>query len=493
MDYSKLGQIPINEQNPVGEDVKYDEDFEKVESEISKLTSPSVSNEVDWDLVVKLCESILQNKSKNLLVSVYLSYALFKKRSIDGLCDGIKVLADMLQNYWESLYPPVRRMKGRINAIEWMLDKLSKELESVDSFEIDSDRKGDFLKDLKRIDDFLNEHLDDAPLFYNLIKLVDMKLVSKSIKFQEEIKETVVEVEEKEQQKDQESTPQKSHMSSGDVEKDFNTMVSSLNILTGEMIEAKDYRSELFVINRAFAWLDIDELPSSEKNITMLPPPDTQEIDILKKLYDEKSYEALLWAAESRIITYLFWLDLHYYVYEALKNLGYIQAAQSVLEQTLYFTTKLPKLQNLSFSDSMPFANKMTKQWLNSQNKPKETKEVLQTSKIQDIECNQKGIDKLCELINQSLPVEDKVLYNIEMCRCLADGANKTLIVTYVKELLDRIKKYKTNEWSPKIALDAYLISVRCLEKVDEEDELLKELYNKIALLKPSLVDEIKG
>ncbi len=483
MDYSKLGIVPINEQNKAGKDIKYDEDFEKIEFEISKLTSPSASNEVDWALVVKLCEGILKDKSKNLLVSAYFSYALFKTRAIDGLADGIKVLADMIESYWNDLYPPIRRIKGRINAIEWIIDKISKELENIDNFEIDIVKKDDFINDLKRVDDFLNENVENAPLFYNLIKLVDMKLVTKTLKPQEEMIEKVLEVEEKVEQTEQKN---------GDNEKDFDTLVSSLNMLTGKMIESKDYRSELFIINRAFSWLDIDELPSSDKNVTMLPPPDTQEVDILKKLYEEKSYESLLWAAESRITTYLFWLDLHYYVFESLKNLGFAQAAQTVKEQTLYFINKLPKLQNLSFSNSMPFANKITKQWLSLKKKSKDIKEMAESSDIQDIECNLKGIDKLCELISKSSCVEDEVLYNIKICRCLATGSNTTLIVVYVKKLLDKIKEYKIQEWSPKIALDSYLASVECLEKIGE-DELLEQLYNKIALLKPSLIDEIKG
>ena len=111
MDFLKLGITPINEQNPSGEDVKYDEDFELLNAQISKLTSPSSSSGIDWDKVVTLSSIILETKSKDILVAVYFSYGLFKQHDIDGLADGVKVLADLLENYWETLYPPKRRPK----------------------------------------------------------------------------------------------------------------------------------------------------------------------------------------------------------------------------------------------------------------------------------------------------------------------------------------------------------------------------------------------
>ena len=483
MDYTKLGSTPIDEQNPAGEDVKYDEEFEKIESEISKLTSPSASNEIDWVLVVKLCENILDKKSKNLLVNVYLCYALFKVRGVDGLGDGIGVLADLLEDYWEVLYPPLRRIKGRVNAIEWLLDRVTKELENSENLEIESVKKGEFLTNLKRIDNFLNEHLEDAPLFYNLIKLSDMKLLSPTA-------ETELKSEEKEEIKEDIKSVEGFHMSSGDVEKDFKMAVNSLNLLVGKMIEAKDYRAELFMINRSFVWLDIENLPFADKNKTMLPPPDKQEIEILEKLYKEKDYESLLWAAESRITTYLFWLDLHFYVAEALKNLKKEMAAQSVLEQTQYFIAKLPTLQNLTFSDSTPFASKMTKKWLDSKNKEQSTVKVEQVEKKREkIECTPEGMDKLCKLAKSAVSVEDEVFYNIEICRCLAKNNSATLILAYTKQLLDKIEEYKTDRWKPEMAVDAYLVCIECLSNLSDVDELIEQLQSKLALIKPSLID----
>ncbi|MEA1892868.1 MAG: type VI secretion system protein TssA [Campylobacterota bacterium] len=484
MNYEKLGITPIDEQNPAGEDVKYDEDFELIEAQISKLTSPSAASAIDWDIVSKLSYKILETKSKNILVSVYLSYALFKLRGIEGLVDSVKIVADMLENYWEIMYPPKRRLKGRVNAIEWWLGRISKDLENLGDVDIQSDAKTQLIDDLKRVDDFLNEKLEDAPLFYNLIKLLDMKLITPSEVIQEEIVEDVAQkIEQKKTTTPKSYTP--SSALSGDVEDDFKTSVNTLSILTGQMIESKDYRAELFMINRAFAWLDIEEVPSSEKSITMLPPPDTQEIELLNTLYKEKNYEALLWAAESRITTYYFWLDLHYYVAESLTNLSYHQASHVVYEQVSFFIKKLPNLQNLSFLDSTPFAKKATKKWLKSKELKKETASGAEENR-DDSELD--SIDKLNLQMNSCISVEDEVFYNIKICEFLLKNPNETLIYTYLEKLLSTIKRYKTQRWNPDIALKAYLIGVECLSELDSDtdSELLNSLLKKIALLKPS-------
>ena len=497
MDYTTLATVPISQENPAGDDVKYDDDFEKIESEIAKLSSPSESNAVDWELVAKLCEEILEHKSKNLLITVYLAYALWRLRGIDGLSDGIKILADLLENYWEVLYPPLRRIKGRINAVEWLLDKVSKAFENSDDIEIDAVKKNGFMADLKRVDNFLNAQLEEAPLFYNLIKLADMKLISPEETVAEEVPTPVQnETPEAPSHIDAPQTLQKStttHPLTGDTEQDFKNMVNELNILTGEMIEAQDYRSELFMINRAFAWLDIDTLPSSQKQITMLPPPDTQEIELLQKLYDAKDHSALLWASESRVTTYLFWLDLHYYVAASLEQLGFTQASEVILQQTRYFVQKLPELQDLKFSDTTPFASKYTKKWLSSEQQTQTIETTpTATSKLEDITCDTQGIDRFSHLIAESESVEQEVLYNIALCQCLSTNNNAILTKTYTKHLLERLEQYNTQSWRPDIALEGYLAAVACLNSLEEEDkEQLERIYEKIALLRPSLLEDI--
>ncbi len=503
MDYLQLGITPINDQNAEGEDVRYDEEFELLEAEMAKLVSPTIAESIDWDRVIKLSQNILEKKSKHLLVAVYLSYALIKKNGIESLAVGSGVVANLLKNYWETLFPQKRRMKGRINAIEWWLDKIVHELEHIDTIEVQEDIKNESLSNLKEIDDFLNEKLEEAPLFYNLIKSVDMKFTLKEVQKEIQVEEKVVEiVEEKEtlvkkepasepmseeKKETRESTPRKSFSKSNDLEKDLEGVVENLNQITASLLESKDYRSELFIANRAFAWLDIENLPASEKNITMLNPPDSQEIELIESLYNDAKYEALLWSAESRITTYLFWLDLHFYVATALEKLGFTLASRSIHTQVEYFIEKLPNVENLKFSDSLPFANKKTKKWLQKEKAKVEVSPVL--GSVSDEEFS--SMDAISKKIHQASSVEEEVLYTIKMCRFLLKEENRTLIEIYTKKLLARIEEYSTERWNPTIALEAYTLSVESLRTIEADDAVIDAIIEKIALLKPSVVDTL--
>ena len=485
MDYVNLAKTAISEQNPAGEDVKYDEEYEAIDAQIAKLISVTATDEPDWHKVINLSKNILQNKSKHLLVGVYLTYALFKTDGIEGFANGIKVLSILLEDYWEIMYPPLRRIKGRKSAIQWLIDKSVKELESRDDIEVAQESKDDFLSDLKKIDDFLNEHVEDSPLFYNLTNMLNSKLLCKEDIQKEQISKT---------SQSQEQSVQSNDLNLGEnLDENFLKISTILSSVVAKMIETKDYRPELFTINRAIILSSINELPSAQNNETMINPPDSQEIEIINKLFSDKKYEDLLWACESRIESYLFWFDLHYFVCESLKNLGFEQSATAILDQMILFTKKLPNIENFTFSDSTPFANRATKKWLKS----KENQGASSDSEKQDeekLDCSIKSIDILSQRMKEADSVKQEVLYNIKICGCLLDNKDETLISTFAQRLIDTIDRHDIIIWEPKLALKAYSVSLECFNLIRSEidENIISSLLAKIALLQPSKAIELR-
>ena len=108
MELLSLGKNPISEKKPEGDDVRFEPEFEELESEIKKLSSLTFSGGVDWDKIIKLSQNILSQKSKNLLVATYLSFALMKTRGLSGFADSVHVIRDLLDNFWDSMYPPIK-------------------------------------------------------------------------------------------------------------------------------------------------------------------------------------------------------------------------------------------------------------------------------------------------------------------------------------------------------------------------------------------------
>ena len=132
MDLLSLGKNPINDDQPSGAEVRYEPEFEELQAEIDKLSIPSASGGLDWQKVSDLAAKILAEKSKNLLVASYLAVSQVHLNQIDGLALGLNIIHDLLDRYWENLFPPKKRLRGRIGAIEWWVEKIAAALEGLE-------------------------------------------------------------------------------------------------------------------------------------------------------------------------------------------------------------------------------------------------------------------------------------------------------------------------------------------------------------------------
>lgn len=118
MKVRELGQNPISPDNPSGNDAHYEPEFEQLQQEIDKLSIVSAAGDsTDWKKVTSLSVTILSEKSKDLLVAVYLVTGLTKTHGFEGFAVGVAFLKDLVENFWETMYPPKRRMRGRLNAL----------------------------------------------------------------------------------------------------------------------------------------------------------------------------------------------------------------------------------------------------------------------------------------------------------------------------------------------------------------------------------------
>ncbi|HOT01621.1 MAG TPA: type VI secretion system ImpA family N-terminal domain-containing protein [Acidobacteriota bacterium] len=123
-DWKELGRTPVAPGNPAGSDVQDLPAYAALEAEMGKLNSPSAASSIDWSQVARLADDILSRYSKHLLVAGYYSVALLNTDRLRGLARGVRVLRDLLDHFWDTMYPSVRRMRGRKNAVEWWYEKV---------------------------------------------------------------------------------------------------------------------------------------------------------------------------------------------------------------------------------------------------------------------------------------------------------------------------------------------------------------------------------
>ncbi|MCP4347403.1 MAG: type VI secretion system protein TssA [Desulfobacterales bacterium] len=196
MDLWSLGKEPVNPDNPTGSDVKSDTEFGELSDEIKKLSSPSGAGDFSWQKVSDLSSSILSGKSKHIMVASYLAVAQAHMNKIEGLGLGTRIISDLLEQFWDNLFPPKKRKKGRVQAVMWWLEKTEAAFQNIEPSPVPFERMEQIKHDLKKIDDLLGEYLDDPPLLRPIQRVVESFPVEEPPAEQAEDEKTVPDAEE---------------------------------------------------------------------------------------------------------------------------------------------------------------------------------------------------------------------------------------------------------------------------------------------------------
>ena len=123
MEISDLGRTPIPGPSPVGQDPRYESEFEQLQGEIEKLSSVSAGGVADWPRIVDLASQVLAAKAKDLTAAAYLAVGLTQTKGLEGLAQGAHILDDLTATFWENCFPAKARMRGRQAAFGWWQER----------------------------------------------------------------------------------------------------------------------------------------------------------------------------------------------------------------------------------------------------------------------------------------------------------------------------------------------------------------------------------
>ncbi|MCZ7682603.1 MAG: type VI secretion system ImpA family N-terminal domain-containing protein [Sandaracinaceae bacterium] len=118
---------PIAGASPAGEDMRYDPLHEQIRAEAAKLENPA-GGPPDWARLVKQAEQLTSQKSKDLLIEAYAAYGLYQVDGLLGLASGVFLLAESMERFWDTMHPPAKRLRARVNAVQWLTEKLETQL-----------------------------------------------------------------------------------------------------------------------------------------------------------------------------------------------------------------------------------------------------------------------------------------------------------------------------------------------------------------------------
>ncbi|MDR5837094.1 type VI secretion system protein TssA [Caballeronia sp. LZ034LL] len=386
--FDTLGVTPISPDNPAGDDVRDDPDFDRLQTEIDKLNSPSAAASTDWDVVQRAATVLLSERGKDLLVACYLTGALMRRSGLDGLANGLTVIDDLLTHFWETLHPGLSRLRARRNALSWIVERAVQFVAD----KVDRDQPQE-----RALIDTLQQHLDsidvrladkdpDAPSVRPLLNQIRTLPVNEAVP--EAVAEAVAEapraaVTEHSQAPASQTPPPSPKpsaplaiaplststiVSDADADRAFEQIAERLASLAGYRRGNRSADAQAYRLNRMAAWGGIESAPPAERGQTRIPGPIAELALALDRLQSGDAPEDTLAFAEANLLAFPFWMDLNRASAQALARAGepFANALAEVNAATLQLLRRAPELPNLTFADGKPFADGATLEWLTS-------------------------------------------------------------------------------------------------------------------------------
>ena len=128
---SNLEQLlkPVSEAAPCGEDMAFSPELDAI-AQARKADDPSLEQgawvttlkEADWKFVAKRCAALIETRSKDLQLAVWLAEANAKTGGLRALGDALGLIGALCERYWDGLYPLPDEdgFERRIGNLSWI-------------------------------------------------------------------------------------------------------------------------------------------------------------------------------------------------------------------------------------------------------------------------------------------------------------------------------------------------------------------------------------
>jgi type VI secretion system protein VasJ len=482
--FSELGSAPIPGMSPSGAEVRDQPLFDQLESEVAKLANPVNSPLLDWGKVNEWATELLASKGKDLMVGCYLAGGLLETRGLPGLADGLQVIADMVQTYWDSLFPPLKRMRGRRNAMQWLIDRVQQRAIDLNWSEIEPQNEelvARLVAAVGAIDAVLMEKDADAPSLRSTLALV------KSLPVIQEFAPASDNATRVKESGAGGAVPSESIESLDQALKGLERCSSRLQAIA-QWLLAEDMSNPLaYRLNRQAAWMSFVELPPAQTDETSLPPPITQLMEALDRLRAAGSHRELVEFAETQLAEFPLWLDLNFICFEALGEMPeeFGTARREVASATAGFAMQLPGLEKLLFAGGTPFASTQTLNWLASLSansaageqcsaSPMNPERQAVLTAIREAKAFASNDDLMSAVesiqtqLSKTVAASEKLTLRIRLCELLSEHRPGAAVAPFAHNLIDCVAKYKLQAWDPPLALDALKVAYAVLFRTED-------------------------
>jgi type VI secretion system protein ImpA len=131
---------PVSTERPCGEDLAFSREIDDI-VRARQADDPSLEQgawvtelkEADWKFVAKQCAQLIEKRSKDLQLAVWLAEAAARTDGLRGLADSLVVIAVLCDRYWDGLYPLPDEdgHERRIGNLSWMASRIAPLLREI--------------------------------------------------------------------------------------------------------------------------------------------------------------------------------------------------------------------------------------------------------------------------------------------------------------------------------------------------------------------------
>ncbi len=508
MDVLELGLKPISDDSPGGADARYEPEYEEMEAEMAKLTNPSAEGgSISWDNLGKLSRTILAEKSKDMMAATYLVASLMHKDGAPGLAEGLAFYRAFIENFWDSMYPTKKRIRGRKNAAEWLYTHGEAFLRDNEQQPMPEEKLEAMKDDFEAINNFFSENMEDPPAYRQFLEVLNMLPVQPKAAPEPKSQSQ----EQTAPAQSQAAAPAPAAVEAGDMASDQDAnraLQSGLKVLkqvAGFYLDNDLANPLSYQLLRLASWLTIPAPPLAEAGVTKIPAPPDQIKSVLDNLQAGTDPEALLKASETKVAQFLFWLDLSRMSHEALDQLGprYHAARDAVASQTADFVKRLKGVENLAFADETPFADPATRQWIAEISAAGEggggaggaagavdEKTAEEMEKARQL-AKEKKLPEAVEVLQKNLLAspsgKDRMFWRVALVNMLVQAKKNQPAGAHVELILADIDRHGLDEWEPVLALEGYKAVLAALrfDKSDAAKDRVLDVIYRIARISP--------
>lgn len=388
---------PISEDQPSGQDERYNEKFELAREQATLLDAHLSDKKPDWESTLEYSVELLQSSTKDLNLAAYVTLAKLDQDGIQGLGHGLMLVAELVDRFWESIYPLPRsasNYKRRASPLNWLNKHIEKRLSGYEVRSEDGPAIDYLNSATKKYAKVCNSRFENAPPATrpllesaNRLSIVHAELSAQQAAPVEEPAPAQTETAPAESvaldsnepaanSEEPKPAPPPAKLDTPDVQQaptdlaqvsDYLSNVGeSLSEIARQLREAEPTNALSYRLHREAVWMHLTTAPPANNGTkTSVPPLPDQVRQQLETLLNHENWTHLLDEAESRLDKFRFSLDLHRYVVTALKGMGQSkEAVTNVIAELRALLTRMPCLLELEFSNGTPLADDKTTAWI---------------------------------------------------------------------------------------------------------------------------------